>query len=74
MPVASNAGASAESMAEHGLAMALAAAKHLPMEHAKMIGGAFNQSNGFASTVSGGTNRSIDGPGSWQGGILFSAQ
>jgi len=43
VPVASNAGAQAESMAEHGLAMALAAAKHLPMEQAKMLHGVFNQ-------------------------------
>jgi phosphoglycerate dehydrogenase-like enzyme len=43
VPVASNAGAQAESMAEHGLAMALAAAKHLPMEQAKMLRGEFNQ-------------------------------
>lgn len=44
VPVASNAGAQAESMAEHGLAMALAAAKHLPMEQAAMKRGTFNQS------------------------------
>jgi phosphoglycerate dehydrogenase-like enzyme len=43
VPVASNAGAQAESMAEHGLAMALAAAKHLPMEQAGMVRGEFNQ-------------------------------
>lgn len=43
VPLASNAGAQAESMAEHGLAMALAAAKHLPMEQARMVGGEFNQ-------------------------------
>ena len=43
VPVASNAGAQAESMAEHGLAMALAAAKHLPMEQANMLRGEFNQ-------------------------------
>ena len=43
VPLASNAGAQAESMAEHGLAMALAAAKHLPMEQAKMARGVFNQ-------------------------------
>ena len=44
VPVACNAGAQAESMAEHGLAMALAAAKHLPMEQAKMTCNEFNQS------------------------------
>jgi glycerate dehydrogenase len=43
VPVASNAGGSAESMAEHALAMALAAAKHLPMEQAKMKRSEFNQ-------------------------------
>ena len=43
VPLASNAGGSAESMAEHALAKALAAAKHLPMEQAKMARGVFNQ-------------------------------
>ena len=43
VPLASNAGGSAKSMAEHALAMALAAAKHLPMEQAKMARGEFNQ-------------------------------
>ena len=43
VPLASNAGSQAESMAEHGLAMALAAAKHLPMEQARMVRGEFNQ-------------------------------
>jgi glycerate dehydrogenase len=43
VPLASNAGAQAEAMAEHALAMALAAAKHLPMEQARMARGEFNQ-------------------------------
>jgi hypothetical protein len=36
VPLASNAGAQAASMAEHALAMALAAANHLPIEQAEM--------------------------------------
>ncbi len=43
VPLASNAGAQAESMAEHALAMALAAAKHLSLEQARMARGEFNQ-------------------------------
>src|ERR1700731_999317 len=45
MPVAANKGGGAEPMAEHIVALALAAAKRVLIEHANLKSGEFNQSN-----------------------------
>lgn len=54
VPLASNAGAHAESMAEHAVTMALAGAKRLLLEHTNIKRGSFNQTI-RTKLLSGGT-------------------
>jgi len=56
VPVATNGGGYAESMAEHALAMALAAAKRLILEHGNLKLGQFNQFT-HNRMLAGGVNR-----------------
>jgi phosphoglycerate dehydrogenase-like enzyme len=53
VPVATNGGGYAESMAEHALAMALAAAKRLFLEHENLKHGQFNQFTGTRMLAGG---------------------